>query len=236
MEEIKLDVQIRSEVGKTKINKIRAKNLVPAIIYGAKKKPTPIKVEKGAYEKIMRVHHGASVLFHLNVMEGDKKLKDYSAIVREEQHDPVKDDLLHIDFQRISLTEEIEVQVRVHPKGEAIGVKKEGGSVDQPIHELDIICLPTNIPEQIEVDISQMVIGDAVHVADLKLPAGVRTKHDPEAMVLSIVPPMKEEELEPRAAEGEPEVISEKKEGEAEKEEVAEEKPEEKPEAKKKEE
>ena len=215
MEETKLDVQVRTEIGRQHINKIRSQNFVPAIVYGEKKKPTPIKVDRSSYEKIMRAHHGANILFHLNVMEGEKKLRDYSAIVREEQHDPVHDNLLHIDFQRIKLDEEIEVDVQIIPKGEAIGVKKGGGSIDQPIHELDVICLPTNIPEHIVVDITNLEIGDAIHVADLKLPAGVKTKHDPEAMVLSIVPPMKEEDLEPSDAEGEePEVIGEAKEGE----------------------
>jgi large subunit ribosomal protein L25 len=215
MEETKLDVQIRSEIGGSQITKLRHQNFVPAIVYGENKKPTPIKVEKGAYEKITRAHHGANILFHLNVMEGGKKLRDYSAIVREEQHDPVDDHLVHIDFQRIALDKEIEVEVKIVPKGDAIGVKKDNGSIDQPLHELDIICLPTNIPQQIEVDVTQMLIGDAVHVRDLRLPAGVRTKHDPDSIVLSIVPPMKEE-VAP-AASIEPEVIGEKKpaEGEA---------------------
>lgn len=210
MEEIKLDVQVRSEIGRRRINKIRNQKFVPAVVYGSKKKPTPIKVQRSAYEKIMRAHHGASVLFHLNVMEGEKKLRDYTTIVREEQHDPVHDNLLHIDFLRISLTEEIEVKVNVVPKGDAIGVKKEGGSLDQPIHELVIICLPTKIPQQIEVDVTHLSIGDAIYVAGLRLPEGVRTKHDPKAMVISIVPPMKEEELQPKEA-VEPEVIGEKK-------------------------
>jgi large subunit ribosomal protein L25 len=210
MEEIKLDVHVRSEIGRRRINKIRHQKFVPAVVYGTKKKPTPIKVERSAYEKIMRAHHGASVLFHLNVMEDGKKVRDYSAIVREEQHDPVQDDLLHIDFLRISLTDEIEVKVNIVPKGDAVGVKKQGGSLDQPIHELSIICLPTKIPQQIEVDVTDLSIGDAVYVADLKLPEGVRTKHDPKAMVVSVVPPMKEEELQPKEA-TEPEVIGEKK-------------------------
>ena len=226
MEETKLNVQIRNEIGRRETKKIRHLNFVPAIVYGENKKPTSIKVERGAYEKIIRAHHGANILFHLNVMEGEKKVRDYSAIVREEQHDPVQDHLLHIDFQRIALDKEIELDVKIVPKGDAIGVKKDGGSIDQPMHELDIICLPTNIPVQIEVDVTNMLIGDAVHVADLKLPAGVKTKHDPASIVLSIVPPMKEEVLEPSAVAAEPEVIGEKKAVEGEEAPAAEAKPE----------
>jgi len=212
MEEIKLDVQIRSEIGKQKSKSLRRTNLVPGVVYGETKTPTIIKVDRSAYEKIMRTHYGQNVLLHLNVMEGDKKLRDYSVIVREEQHDPVLDNLIHVDFQRINLKKEIEIKVMIVAKGDALGVKKDGGSIDQPLHELDVICLPTNIPKEIPVDVSNMLIGDAVHVSDLVLPSGVRTKHDPKSIVLSVVPPMKEEVERAEGAATEPELIREKKE------------------------
>ena len=215
MEEITLDVQIRDKFGTRKIKSIYREDAVPAIVYGGKKKaaPTPIKVDRRSYERIIRLHHGQNVIFHLNVMENDKKLRDYSAIVREVQHEPVSFRLLHIDFQRISLTEEIEVKVAIEAKGDAIGVKQDGGSLDQPMWELDVVCLPMNIPEKIEVEVSHLKIGDSIHVKDLVLPNGVRTKHDAEAIVLSVVPPMKEEIETPVPGEQltEPEVLREKK-------------------------
>jgi len=216
MEEIKLDVQVRKEVGKQKSKAIRRTNFVPGVVYGETKTPTVIKVERSAYEKIMRTYQGQNVLLHLNVMEGDKKLRDYSVIVREEQHDPVLDNLIHVDFQRINLKKEIEINVMIVAKGDAPGVKKDGGSIDQPLHELDVICLPTHIPKEITVDVSKMMIGDAVHVSDLVLPSGVRTKHDPKSIVLSVVPPMKEEVERAEGAATEPELIREKKEKEGE--------------------
>ena len=232
MEEIKLDVELREKKGRRLAKVLRRADFVPAVVYGAKRKPTNIKVNRSEYERIMRAHKGQSVLFHINVMEGEKKLRDYSAIVKEEQHEPVKDTLLHIDFKRVSLKEEIEVQVQIVIKGEAVGVKKDGGSVDQPMWELDVVCLPTNIPESIEVQIDDLEIGDAIHVKDIKLPQDVKTKHDPESIVVSIVPPMKEEEEAEGDEDSEPEVIGEKKEGEQkedaaeeEKAEAAEEKP-----------
>lgn len=237
MDEIKLDVQIRNQIGSRKIKAIRKENYVPAIVYGGKKRgPTSIKVDRRAYEHVMRLHQGQSVVFHLNVLEGEKKLRDYSAIVKEEQHDPVSDNLLHIDFHRISLTEEIEVKVSVSTKGEAVGVKEGGGSLDHALWELDIVCLPTNIPEKIEIDVSGLNIGDAIHIKDIVLPEGVVTKHDPEAILASVVPPMKEVEVPVEGEEeGEPEVIGEKAEGEGEEkaEEKAESKPEDKGEEKK---
>ena len=161
MDEIKLDVQLRNQIGSRSVKIIRGENFVPAIVYGGKKRgPTAIKVDRGAYERIMRHHQGQSVVFHLNVLEGEKKLRDYSAIIKEEQHDPVSDDLMHIDFHRISLTEEIEVKVPVTTKGEANGVKVDGGSLDHTLWELDVVCLPTNIPEKIELDLLDLVPRD----------------------------------------------------------------------------
>lgn len=213
MEEIKLDVQVRKEVGSRRIRKVKRADLIPAIVYGGKKEPTSVKVDRRTYEGIMRHHQGQSVIFHLNVLEGDKKLRDYSVILKEEQHDPVQDHVLHIDFLRISLTEEIEVNVPVEYKGDAVGVRQDGGSLDQPIHELDVICLPTNIPQKIVVDVSALKIGDSIYVRDITLPKGVRTKHDPDSMVFHVVPPMKEIPTAPTGEEQpkEPEVLKEKK-------------------------
>lgn len=175
----------------------------------------------------MRHHHGQSVIFRLSVADGSKKSKDYVAIVKEEQHDPVTDKLLHIDFNSISLTKELEVKVPVQTKGEPIGVKRDGGSLEHILWELQVICLPTKIPEQITIEVGHLEIGDAIHVKDITLPEGVRTKQDPDTILVSVVPPMKEEALVP-AEEGlkEPEVTKEKKAepeaGEAKKDEKAE--------------
>jgi large subunit ribosomal protein L25 len=213
MEEIILDVQVRSEIGSRKVKVVHRANQVPAVVYGGKTKTTTaVKVDRSTYERIMRYHQGQNVIFRLNVMEGEKKVKDYSAIVKEEQREPISDDLMHIDFHCISLTEEIEVKVPLVAKGDAPGVKNDGGSLDHILWELDIICLPTNIPDKIEVDVSTLLIGDVVQLKNIVLPQGVRTKHDPEAILISVAPPMKEFEL---PAEGEkdiePEVTKEKK-------------------------
>ena len=238
MEEIKLDVQVRDRVGSRKIKSIRRENAVPAIVYGGESKPTSIKVDRGNYERITRHHHGQSVIFRLNVLEGEKKLKDYSVIVKEEQHDPVSDKLLHIDFNRISLTKELEVKVPIETKGDPVGVKRDGGSLEHILWELPVICLPTKIPQKIVVEVGHLEIGAAIHVRDIILPEGVRTKQDPDAILVSVIPPMKEEAMAP--SEGgptEPEVMKEKKPeaGEAKEGEKAEGKKEEKTEPKAKE-
>ena len=212
MKEIKLDVELRNQLGTRKVKKIRREHFIPGVVYGGEEKnPTPIRVEKKLYEQAMKTHRGQSVIFHLNIMDGEKKLKDYSAIVREEQHNPTSDQLLHLDFQRISLKDEIDVKVPIHVHGDAVGVKKDGGSLDQMLWELDIVCLPMDIPEKIEINVEALKIGDALHVKDLVLPKGVKTKHDLEAIVVTVAAPMKEEVAVP--AEGqptEPEVMKEK--------------------------
>ena len=238
MEEIKLDVQVRDKVGTRQIKSIRRENAVPAVVYGEASKPTTIRVDPSNYERIMRHHHGQSVIFRLNVMDGEKKLKDYSVIVKEEQHDPVSDKLIHIDFNRISLTKELEVKVPIEVKGEPVGVKRDGGSLEHILWELPVICLPTKIPQRIVVEVGHLEIGDAIHVKDITLPEGVRTKQDPDTILVSVIPPMKEAAMAP--AEGgptEPEVMKEKKPeaGEAKEGEKAEGKKEEKAEPKAKE-
>lgn len=220
MEEIKLDVQIRNEVGSKQLRQVRREDCVPAIIYGGKTKPTAVKVDRRAYERIMRHHHGETVLFHINVMEGDKKLRDYSAILKEEQLDPVSSNVLHIDFNRISLTEKIEVKVPIAAKGEAPGVKKDGGTLEHILWELEVTCLPTQIPHNLTVDVSHLELNQSIHVKDIALPPGVTTKHDLDGVVFSVAPAKMEEvavEGEEAAAPTEPEVIREKKKEEGDK-------------------
>jgi len=216
MDEIQLNVQIRKGTRRKHIKSLRQRELIPAVVYGGEREPTTISVNQREYQKIMYQHQGqSSIVFHLNVLEGDKKLRDYATLLKEQQFNPVSNQLMHIDFLRISLTKEIDVKVAIVAKGEPEGTTKDGGSLDQPLWELDIVCLPTNIPAQIEVDVSTMNIGDAIYVKDLAIPQGVKTNHDPEAIVFSLIPPMKEEEEVPVEEEEsdstEPEVIKKEK-------------------------
>ena len=218
MKEIPLDVFLRKEIGTRKLNKTYRQNFVPAVVYGAKMESLPIKVDRKGYGRIMRLHKGENVIFHLNVVEDEKKINEFPAMVKEEQNHPVTDQIVHLDFQRISLTEEIEVKVPVTTKGEAAGVKQGGGSLEHVMWELEVICLPTQIPAKIEIDVTNLNIGDAIHVKDIVLPPGVRTKHNPDAILVTVVPPMKDEPTTPPLegeAPKEPEVLREKKKEEA---------------------
>lgn len=217
MEQINLDVQLRKQSGSAVVRKLRRVNVIPAIIYGGQDKPTMIQTDRKIYDRIHRQHMGESLIYHLNVIDGDKKVADFPAIIKEVQFHPVSEQVVHLDFNRISLDKEIEIKVKIVTKGEAIGIKRDGGTLDHSMWELDVVCLPTNIPHHIEVDITHLGIHDAVHVKDLVLPQGTMTKHDPDSVVVSVVGSMQEEVAvaEDATAAAEPVVLKEKKKEEA---------------------
>ncbi len=214
MEQINLDVQLRQKVGSSNVRKVLRADLIPGVVYGGSDKPTAVQTGRKAFERISRQHMGESLIYHINLVDDGKKVADFPAIVKAVQLHPVSEQVIHLDFNRISLDKEIEIKVKVITKGDAIGIKRDHGTLDHAMWELDIICLPTNIPHHIEVDVTNLGIHDAVHVKDLVLPKGVRTKHDPDSVVVSVVGSMKEEvatEGAEAATAAEPEVLKEKK-------------------------
>ncbi len=211
MEETQLTVEIRREIGGARVRRVLREGNIPAVVYGGGRPPTTIKLDRQAYERVRRQHRGETLLFHLEVREGGKKLRDYAAVVVEEQHDPVGGRIRHIDFKRVSLKEKIEVRVPVVAKGEAVGVKRDGGSLEHSLWEIRVACLPAEIPEHIEVDIGPLEIGDSLQVKDLPLPPGVTATHDPEAVVFAVVPPMAEETGAAQEEAEEPEIVGKKK-------------------------
>ena len=154
------------------------------------------------------------MVINLNIKD-DKKHKSRPCLIKEIQYEPVHGEIVHVDFNQISLTKVIKVSIPVVAKGDAIGVKQEGGSLEHVLWEIEIECLPTSIPKEIEVDVTNLKLKESVHVKDIIVPAGVKILNDPQAIVLSIAEPMKEE-VPAEALEGEakqePEVIKEKKE------------------------
>jgi len=217
MEQINFDVQIRKTTGSAKSRQVRRLNLIPGIVYGGDSKPTIIQADRKAYDRIYRQHAGESLIYHLNLVDDGKKISDFPAIIKDVQLHPVTDEVIHIDFSRISLDKEIEINVKILVKGEAVGVKRDGGTLEHLMWELDIICLPTNIPHHLEADVTELGVHDSIHVKDLVLPKGVITKHDPESVVITIAGSMREEvagaaaEGDAAAAGTEPEVLKEKK-------------------------
>ena len=158
---------------------------------------------------------GENILVELEIA-GEK---NRMALVQEIQHSPLGRDVLHIDFHAVSMDEKIHAEVPLEATGTADGVKNFGGLLEQALRSLAVECLPRDLPDRITVDVSNLNIGDSIHVRDIKLPDGVATKSLPELTAFSVLAPTVEEEPAAVAAEGAaagPEVITEKKpEGEA---------------------
>jgi len=213
MEEIFLDAQSREELGKGKVKDLRQKGFIPAIVYADGKNATPVKVSHSELLRLVHHHRIEGVVINLKLKDG--KGKSRACLIKEIQYDPVHGDIIHVDFNEISLTKVIKVNVPVVAKGEPAGVKQEGGSLEHILWEIEVECLPTDIPKEIEVDVSQLKFGDSIHIKDLTVPAKIKVLNDPAAIVLSVAAPMKEE-VAAAPVEGEetqePEVIKEKKE------------------------
>jgi large subunit ribosomal protein L25 len=214
MEEIFLEIQPREELGKTKVKGLRGKGFIPAVIYAEGKKSSPIKVSHRQLWQLIHQHRLESTVINLKMQDAQKQ-KGRACLIKEIQYGPVKGDIIHVDFNEVSLTKVIKVNVPVVAKGEPIGVKQEGGSLEHILWEIEVECLPTDIPRGIEVDVSLLEIGDAVHIKDITFPSNIKVLNAPEVIVFSLTPPIKEEVVAP-AVEGEekqePEVIKEKKE------------------------
>ena len=214
MEEILLEAELREGKGSAKARELRNNGYLPSVVYFHGKDALPIKFPKSALLKLVHQHRLESVIINLKIKD-DKKAKGRPCLVKEIQYDPVSEEIIHVDFNEISLTEAIKVNVSVEVKGEAIGVKQEGGSLEHILWEIEVECLPTNIPKNIEVDVSALKMGEAIHVKDIVFPVGVKPLNDPAAIVLHVAAPMKEEapvEAVEGEAKAEPEVIKEKKE------------------------
>ena len=211
MERVELKAVLREEVGKGAVKRLRKEGFIPAVCYGKGKRPLILKFNRQDLFKVLHTAAGENVIINLELKE-NSKLKSRTVIIKEIQYHHVNDDILHVDFNQISLTKVLTVKVPVEVKGEPIGVK-EGGVLEHLLWEVDIECLPTQIPEKIDVEVSELGIGDSVHVKELIIPEGIKVLSDPEDVLLSVKPPMAEEVVKEEVEEEitEPEVIREKK-------------------------
>ena len=219
MEEIFLDAESREETGRGKVKDLRDKGFIPAVVYAQGKESVSLKISHHDLLQLVHQHRIESAVINLKV-KGDKKQKR-PCLIKEIQYHPVRGDIMHVDFNEISLTKAIKVNVPVIAKGESVGVKQEGGSLEHILWEIEVECLPTDIPKGIEVDVSQLKLGESIHIKDITFPVNVKVLTDLSVIVLSVAAPMKEEvvavPVEGEASQ-EPEVIKEKKEVPAEEE------------------
>jgi large subunit ribosomal protein L25 len=204
--DVALDVEIRSDKGMGAARTLRAAGRIPGVCYGGGRVPQPVSLDPRSLERLLASSAtGINTLIDLRVAGGG----DYHervVLVKELQRDPVSARALHADFYAVDLEQAIEVSVPIHVTGTAPGVTN-GGILDHALRELRLECLPRAIPEQIQVDVSQLEIGMSLHVRDLVLPGGVKLMSDPDLSVVSVVVPAALEEETAAAAPAEGEAV-----------------------------
>ncbi len=223
MEKILLKAEKRPETGKGSARSLRRSDMLPAIIYSAGKS-TPIKLNRKEIVKLISTGVGEHALINIE-LTGDKTKKvTHPSLIKEYQTDPVSNELLHVDFFEVSLKDKIKINIPVVLVKEPVGVK-QGGILQHHIREVQIECLPTQIPDGIDVDVELLEIGNSLHVSDLEPQEGIKIITDPHELILSVVAPVVEEvepeEVEEEEGAEEPELVKGKgkEEGEAEAEE-----------------
>ncbi len=217
MERITLNAEKRDKTGKGVARSLRRAGAVPAVLYRGGGS-TPIQINRKELSNFMNATAGEQVMVNLQFSGGEKKL----ALMKDYQVDPMKGELLHTDFFEVSLTEEIKVTVSITTTGEAIGVKRDGGILQHGVREIEIQCLPDKVPGHLQVDVTALETGKAIHVGDLSLGEGVKILTDPGELIATVTAPVIEEvapaaEVAAAPEVTEPEVIKKgKKEEEAE--------------------
>jgi large subunit ribosomal protein L25 len=209
-----MNIVIKSEkrqgLGSNASRRLRAQGFVPAVLYGEAMEATPLVVGKADIIQILKLESGENTIFKVAVGSGS-----YDAMIKEMQTDPATDELLHVDLIRISMDKTVQVTIPIVHHGDPIGVKTEGGFVDFVTREVEVECLPRDIPESLSIDISELHASQSFKVQALTVPPGVKVLTDPNTVLVLISLPHKEEEFpgekpeEEVAAEApqEPEVI-----------------------------
>jgi large subunit ribosomal protein L25 len=214
--EYTITAETRELRGKNEARRLRVRGLSPAVVYGEGKESVAVAISPKEVRRILRAGH--NTIFTLDIQGGEST----PVMVVDWQNDPVKETLLHVDLKRIDLTKRIVVKVPVHTTGEAKGVKLQGGLLEVITREIELECLPTDIPEQFTVDVTELMIGQNLRASDIPMPESTKLVSSPDQVIAHVVAlkvevvetPAEEVAAVPTAAE--PEVIKKgKKEEEA---------------------
>jgi large subunit ribosomal protein L25 len=221
MSEMLIEVQPRQETGTNSNRRLRLRGQIPAVVYGgADKDAVPIEIDRKRLIELLKRGGGENAVFLLKLASTGQ---ERHAMIREMQLDPITREILHLDFQRVVMTENVRVQVPIELIGTAFGVKTEGGVLDFSHREVHLECLPGDIPKTLQLDVTELHLGQHLSVADLRLPAKVALLDEPERVLVSVMhskteaaaAPAAEEEAAPVEAGTEPEVIKKGKTEEA---------------------
>ncbi len=189
-EKVIVEVERREETGKNEARRLRAAGRIPGNVYGLDRPPFKVAINPRRLIQVLKLESGFNTVFSL-ALSGEERTRE--AMLKEIQRDPLSGLPLHVDFVRVDATRKLTVRVPVQLTGTPVGVKIEGGIVDFVHREIDVECLPGNIPEHMDVDISELHINQHVSVKDLQGAADVEIKDDPEQILAVIVAPRAEE-------------------------------------------
>ncbi len=197
-----LSATLRSDTGKGVARKLRQNGEIPGVIYGHGREPQALTVNAREFERLIK-----SVAYGSTVIDLDVGGTPARSLIREIQRHPFKKLIMHVDFQEVVAGETMTLKCPIVYVGVPIGVRADGGIFDQILHEITIEAIPANIPDHIDVDVTELHVGKSMHVSDLQMPAGVKAVDD-ETLTVCIVQPPKQAPVEPtEEAVAEPEVI-----------------------------
>jgi len=194
MEKLDLEVKEREKIGK-QLQGLRSGGIIPAIVYGKGIKSLPVQIDEKLFVKLLSRTSSKNVILNLKV-GGDS----LPVMMHEIQKDLLSNKIIHVDFRKVMMDEEIKARVQVVLLGEAEGVKSDGGILVHPLREIEIKALPANIPDKIEIKISDLKIGDAIHVSNLPAMNGVEYITPAQEIIVTVSAPTKEEEIAPPVA------------------------------------
>ena len=207
----KLKAHTRNLLGRNAIKQIKGKGLVPGVIYGSNQAPLPLQVENRKLSAVLAHASSEHILVELEIVDGNQSTNKL-ALIQEVQHHPLKRGLVHVDFHAVSATEKITSSVPIETVGEALGVRTFGGLLEHSLRSLEVQCYPQDLPGVIRIDVTNLNIGESLHVRDIQLPPGVEAITDANLTAVSVVASrVGEETAEAAEQPTAPEVISEKK-------------------------
>ena len=220
MAEMTVNAEARSSAGSAAARRLRRSGMVPAIVYGGSRENAVVSVDPKVIIRVLRSEAGRNTILSLKVAGGSAD----NVILKDWQVDPVRDTILHADFQRIAMDQELRVTVPIAVRGEAIGVKTDGGLLDVVLREIEVECLPADIPERIECDVTELKMNESIRVRDLPALERVRILAEPDRVIVHVVSIREEEVAAPAEApegeavtvEGEPQIIAKGKKEEGE--------------------
>jgi large subunit ribosomal protein L25 len=208
----KLIVTSRDKKGSANVRRMRRAGLIPGVVYGDGGEARQVSLPQHEFEQMLRHHAGEQMMVEIE-LDG----KPESVLLKDVQHEPLSGSVLHVDFQEVSLTKRLKVEISIELTGEPKGVKTQGGMLDHTLHFVEVECLPGDILEQIEVDVSGLEIGDVLTVKDIELDASkYEILMDDDTAVASVLAPRVAADDEEAEAGAEPEVLTEKKKEDAE--------------------